>query len=71
MDDLTGCTEGANDLVSHQGLFYVNVLASDHAFSTTCELSLLGIVPTRVSLPKSVPTGMYVEGKDITLGPQK
>jgi len=48
MDNLIDCTEGTTDFASLQSHFYVNVLASDHAFSTTCELSLLGFVPTRV-----------------------
>ena len=55
-------------LASHQGLFYVEVLASDIAFATSCELSPLEYVLPRAELLKSVPTDMYIVGRDIAPG---
>lgn len=71
LDNLDKNTESTIDYASLQGIFSVKVLASDDAFSTTCELSPLGIVPTSVELLKSVPFGMYIVGRDIAAGPRK
>lgn len=53
----------------HETPFYVEILDTDAAFATECELVPLELVVHPVPLLTSVPPGMYLVGKD--LGPGK
>ncbi len=46
----------------------MEVLESDLAFATNCELSPIEDVPARAELLNSVPVGMYIVGRDIAPG---
>ncbi len=51
-----------------EGLFYVEVLESDLAFTTGCELLPIAQVPARADFLTSVPIGIYLVGRDIAPG---
>ena len=50
------------------GLFYVEVVETDKAFQTTCELLPLDQVPPRAEFLTALPAGMYLIGRDIGPG---
>ena len=53
---------------THEGQFYVEILDSDAAFSTACNLEPVGNVPEPDPRLLSFPPGMYLVGKDIDPG---
>ena len=68
---LNSLREDPNSIIAveeHEGLFYVEILAEDLAFETTCRLMPIESVPARAELLKSVPAGMYMVGRDIAPG---
>ncbi len=68
---LNSLREDPNSIIAvdeHKGLFYVEILAEDLAFETTCRLLPIESVPARAELFKSVPAGMYMVGRDIAPG---
>ena len=57
----------AND--NSQGQFYVQVLESDYALATKCELTLLSaLLEPSGDLPTTIPAGTYLVGRDIQAG---
>ena len=50
------------------GLYYVEVLPSDKALETGCELLPIEQVPAREAFLTTIPTGMYLVGTDIRPG---
>ena len=68
LNSLKGDSESIIAVDEHKGQFYVEVLADDLAFSTTCELSPIESVPARSDLLKSVPAGIYMVGRNIAPG---
>ena len=52
----------------HSGLYYVEVVDTDKAFKTTCELLPIDQVPKRAELLTTLPAGMYLLGRDIGPG---
>ena len=51
-----------------EGLFYVEILPSDKAFSTDCVVRPIGQVPPPSDFFESLPPGMYLVGRDIAPG---
>ena len=68
LNSLREVSESINAVDAHVGLYYVEVLESDLALATTCELSPIEDVPARAELLNSVPAGMYMVGRDIASG---
>lgn len=54
-----------------KGQFYVEVKATDYALETHCALVPLASVTPVTELPKTIPAGMYLVGKDIQPGTYK
>lgn len=50
---------------THEGQFYVEILDSDAAFSTDCDLEPIENVPPPDPLPTLFPPGMYLVDRDI------
>ena len=67
LSDLTGDIKAiiAND--NEVGQFYVEVLESDYALETSCELILLEYAPA-VDVGDTLPPGTYIVGRDIRPG---
>jgi len=68
---LSGLTGGLEDILANdnaQGLFYVEVLATDKAFETKCELLPIDQVPARGEFLTTLTTGTYLVGRDIEPG---
>lgn len=68
---LSGLTGELGDILANEnaeGLFYVEILASDKALKTDCELLPLAQVPQRAEFLTIIPTGMYIVGRDIQPG---
>ena len=53
---------------THEGQFYVEILDSDAAFSTDCDLEPIENVPPPDPLPTLFPPGMYLVDRDIAPG---
>ena len=68
LKDLSGTLDSiiANDNV--EGLFYVEILPSDKAFSTDCDVIAINQVDPPSSPFTKVPPGMYLVGRDILPG---
>ena len=62
---------GTDDILANenaQGLYYVEVLSSDRAFETECEIHPVENVSARSEYLTIVPTGTYLVGRDIGPG---
>ena len=62
---------GTDDILANenaQGLYYVEVLSSDRAFETECEVHPVENVSARSEYLTIVPTGTYLVGRDIGPG---
>jgi hypothetical protein len=72
MKDLTGGVDSvlAND--NSVGQFYVEILSTDHAFETRCEITRLDPIPEHTGeYPTRIPLGTYLIGYDIRAGTYK
>ena len=68
LNSLKGDFESIIAIGLPEGLFYVELLVSDVAFKTECELLPIEQVPARVEFLTSVPVGTYLIGRDIAPG---
>jgi hypothetical protein len=62
---------GSDDILSNEnaiGLYYVEVLPSDKALETACDLLPIEQVPARDEFLTVLPPGMYLVGRDIEAG---
>ncbi len=62
---------GEDDIIANEnaeGLYYVEVLQSDKAFETACELIAIEEVPARDEYLKELSAGTYIVGRDIEPG---
>ena len=62
---------GTDDILANDnanGLYYVEVLSSDRAFETECELQPIENISARGEFLTIVPTGTYLVGRDIGPG---
>ena len=62
---------GTDDILTNdnaQGLYYVEVLSSDRAFETACEIHPIENLSARREYLSIVPTGTYLVGRDIGPG---
>lgn len=62
---------GSDDILANdnaKGLYYVEVLSTDRAFETECELQPIESVAARREYLSVVPTGTYLVGRDIGPG---
>jgi hypothetical protein len=69
LSNVAGGFEGllAND--NSEGQFYVEVIPTDFAFSTDCEMALLDPLPAPpAEFPQTIPVGTYLVGIDISPG---
>lgn len=68
---LSGLGGTLEDLLANEnsvGLYYMEVLPSDKALETACELRAVDHVPARETLLTVLPPGMYLVGRDIGPG---
>ena len=68
LNSLKGDFESIIAIGLPEGLFYVELLVSDVAVKTECELLPIEQVPARVEFLTSVPVGTYLIGRDIAPG---
>lgn len=68
LKDLSGTLDSIIANENAEGLFYVEILPSDRAFSTDCEVRAIGEIPPPSSPLTKLPPGMYLVGRDILPG---
>jgi len=62
---------GSDDILANEnaiGLYYMEVLSTDKALETGCELIPINLVPAREDFLSILPPGTYLVGRDIEAG---
>lgn len=68
---LNGLSGEFDDLIANdnsEGLYYVEILPSDKAFKTACEMLPIDVVPAPEAFLKVLTAGTYLVGRDIEAG---
>ena len=68
LDDLNGGYDSVIAARRHESPFYVEILDTDAAFTTECELVPIKHIESRDQFPTELPLGMYKVGLDIGPG---
>ena len=72
LKDISGSVDSIIAANNVHGQFYIEILDSDYAFKTTCELVPLDSIPANTgSFPAIINYGMYLVGRDIQAGSYK